>query len=88
RYEPINHFSDYDKCFDPLWFSQRPLGFKSNHLLLSGFANPSDNRTVLQRGIPVCVELLGRGFRKAFVEIVVKKHPRGVDLLKMSTKSF
>lgn len=64
---------------------KRPLGTAAGSMLIGSFWEPWDNRTDLQRAIPMFNECLKREFNKVFVQEVVSKHPRGSDVLKLST---
>jgi hypothetical protein len=54
-------------------------------MLIGSFWEPWDNRTDLQRAIPMFNECLKREFNKVFIQEVVSKHPQGSAILKLST---
>ncbi|KAI5197489.1 hypothetical protein E4T39_07286 [Aureobasidium subglaciale] len=64
------------------------LGFTAHTLLVSSFLQPWDDRTDLQRAIPMFNECLKREFNKTFVGQVVSRYPRGSDILKLSGPAF
>jgi hypothetical protein len=57
-------------------------------MLVGTFSDPWDGRTEAQRAIPMFGECLKREFNKVFVQEVVSKHPRGLDVLKLSSEEF
>jgi hypothetical protein len=62
-----------------------PLGSRARSWLVFTFSDPWDNRADFQRAIPVLGECLKREFNKVFIQEVISKHPRGSDILKLSS---
>ncbi|KAI5272559.1 Palmitoyltransferase akr1, ankyrin repeat-containing protein akr1 [Aureobasidium subglaciale] len=94
-FEPITDWERFSlHCTEtirvaPLGFEgQDQLGSTAQSLLVSAFLQPWDNRTDLQRAIPMFNECLKREFNKSFVGQIVSKYPRGSDILKLSGPAF
>jgi hypothetical protein len=94
-YEPITEWERYSlRCtlitrITPFGVDdKRPLGSRARSMLMSTFLEPWDNRTDLQRAIPVFGECLRREFNKKFIQEVVSKYARGSDILKLETRTF
>lgn len=64
-----------------------PLGHHARTMLASTFANPNDDRTKLQRAIPMFGECLKLQFNQAF-EDVKKRYTSGQDFLRLPSSAF
>ena len=94
-YEPITEWDKYSlRCtcitsITPFGVDdKRPLGSTARSMLMKTFSEPWDNRTDLQRAIPMFNECLKREFNKVFIQKVVSKHPRGSSMLKLPIEAF
>ncbi|KAI4755233.1 hypothetical protein E4T52_12813 [Aureobasidium sp. EXF-3400] len=94
-YEPVTEWNDFSlRCTEitritPFGIDgKRPLGSTARSMLMGTFSEPWDDRTDLQRAIPMFNECLKREFNKVFVQEVISKHPCGSDILKLSAEEF
>lgn len=94
-YEPITKWDTFNmSCMEitrmtPLGVDgRRPLGSVARSMLFGSFFDPLDDRTDLQRAIPMFNECLKREFNKVFIQQIVSKHPRGLAVLKLSALAF
>ncbi|KEQ71396.1 hypothetical protein M436DRAFT_74462 [Aureobasidium namibiae CBS 147.97] len=94
-YEPITEWSRYSlRCKEIIRVlafvvdDKRPLGSRARSMLMGTFTDPWDDRSDVQRAIPMFGECLKREFNKVFVQEVVSKHPRGLDILKLEARKF
>lgn len=67
---------------------RNPLGSAARSLLFGTFFDPWDDRPDLRRAIPMFNECLKREFNKVFIQQIVSKHPRGLDLLRLPAPAF
>jgi len=94
-YEPITEWNRFNlRCSEITRITvlgvdgKRLLGSGARSMLMGSFFDPWDNRTDLQRAIPMFNECLKREFSKVFVQEVVGKHTRGSDVLKLPAGKF
>lgn len=94
-YEPITEWDRFSlRCTEITRITvlgidgKRPLGSGARSMLMGTFFDPWDDRTDLQRAIPMFNECLKREFNKVFVQEVVSKHPRGSNVLKLPAGEF
>ncbi|KAG9840459.1 palmitoyltransferase akr1, partial [Aureobasidium melanogenum] len=94
-YEPITEWKELNKSCNEITRmtpfgvdGRRPLGSVARSMLFGSFFDPWDNRTDLQRAIPMFNECLKREFNKVFVQQIISKHPRGLDVLKLAAPAF
>lgn len=94
-YEPITEWGRYSLCCTEITRvtsiavdDKRPLGSRARSMMMSTFLEPWDDRSDLQRAIPMFGECLRREFNKVFIQEVVSRHPRGSDILKLEPRAF
>ncbi|KAI4846094.1 hypothetical protein E4T44_05252 [Aureobasidium sp. EXF-8845] len=94
-YDPITEWNKFNlRCSELIRITpsgvqdKLPLGSRARSWLVFTFSDPWDNRTEFQRAIPVLGECLKREFNKVFIQEVISKHPRGSDILKLSSIEF
>lgn len=94
-YEPITEWARFSqRCTEITRITElgvdgkRPLGSRARSMLMGTFFDPWDDRTDLQRTIPMFNECLKREFNKVFVQEVVSKRPRGSNVLKLLAGEF